>query len=71
MRICLQCRHCMVNLGSVAYSDLTPGGPGSFECARGRFAGEPETGFGTAEAWAMVQQAASCPEFELAEWAEE
>jgi hypothetical protein len=69
MRLCLQCEHCDVDLGSYGYSKLTPGGPGSIECYRGHFDFEAEQGFGTEKAWLAFQQAETCADFSPAAWA--
>jgi hypothetical protein len=38
---CLLCTHCYLSGGEYGYSEVTPGGPGTFECEKGHFDLEP------------------------------
>jgi len=34
---CLCCQHCYISLGSINWSDVTPGGPGDGACGKGHW----------------------------------
>jgi len=67
-RTCLECRFCDLDLGEHGYSEMTPGGPGSFHCAKGHFSYSGDEFFGTEKAWKQIQVATTCADFQPAHW---
>ncbi len=67
VKTCALCRHCDIDIGSVGWSELTPGSSGSMDC-RMRFAGFPgDDNEGTVDLVHLARVAAVCPHFQLLE----